>query len=86
MWIVELNEPGTVPALMSPVELRVPEGMGGIEVDYDFNELVAEAESEKGPWFIAGFDGECDSCGSFVTEGDELRADGEGGWEGKCCV
>lgn len=36
-----------------------------------------------GPWFRAGYDGECDSCGADYDAGDEIRADGSGGWE--CC-
>lgn len=36
-----------------------------------------------GPWFMAGYGGECDSCGADYDAGDEIRADGSGGWE--CC-
>lgn len=35
----------------------------------------------KGPWFGATYDGECDGCGNSVSEGDQIRADGQGGWE-----
>lgn len=35
----------------------------------------------RGPWVRAGFDSECDGpCGTDISEGDEIRADGEGGW------
>lgn len=35
----------------------------------------------RGPWVRAAFDGECDgTCGGSLLEGDEIRADGEGGW------
>lgn len=34
-----------------------------------------------GPWVRAGYDGECDgTCGGAIMEGDEIRADGQGGW------
>jgi hypothetical protein len=44
-------------------------------------------ESEAGPWFIAGFDGECDlgDC-SGISEGDTIRANGSGGWECESCT
>jgi hypothetical protein len=35
---------------------------------------------DLGPWFAAQFDSECDGCGSDITAGDQIRADGEGGW------
>ncbi len=33
-----------------------------------------------GPWFTARFDSDCDGCGVLMQEGDEIRADGEGGY------
>lgn len=41
----------------------------------------------KGPWFEAQFFGtELSCCGDRVYEGQEIRADGDGGWEGReCC-
>lgn len=41
--------------------------------------------SEKGPWILAGWPGECDGCGEEFDAGDEIRADGQGGWEAKRC-
>lgn len=38
-----------------------------------------------GPWFVAGYDGACSWCGQDIAEGDEIRADGWGSWEGRCC-
>lgn len=35
----------------------------------------------KGPWFRAQYGGECDSCYAPFGEGDDIRADGQGGWE-----
>ncbi len=37
------------------------------------------------PWVPAAFQSECDECGSPIFEGDDIRADGSGGWEGRCC-
>lgn len=45
-------------------------------------------ERDKGPWVFASFytrDG-CSGCGEDIEEGDEIRADGSGGWERReCC-
>jgi hypothetical protein len=38
-----------------------------------------------GPWFIAAYDGDCSGCGADFEDGDEIRADGEGGWLARCC-
>lgn len=38
-----------------------------------------------GPWFNAAYPGEC-SWGDSIEEGDEIRADGEGGWEHQACA
>lgn len=37
--------------------------------------------TNKGPWFIASYGGECSTCFRTTEKGDEIRADGEGGWE-----
>jgi len=43
-------------------------------------------ESSKGPWFSTQFSsGELSCCGEKIREDDLIRADGEGGWEGRCC-
>lgn len=42
---------------------------------------VGPNPSGKGPWFGAQFAGGCDQCGSYIEEGDMVRADGQGGWE-----
>jgi hypothetical protein len=36
--------------------------------------------ADFGPWFDARFDSECDCCGDDITEGDRIRADGDGGY------
>jgi hypothetical protein len=33
-----------------------------------------------GPWITARFDSDCDDCGGTISEGDEIRSDGAGGW------
>jgi hypothetical protein len=38
-----------------------------------------------GPWFTAQFDGHCAGCGEEILSGDEIRADGQHGWLGRCC-
>ena len=43
------------------------------------------ARSGPGPWFPARFDGDCDSCGGPIDQGDTIRADGEGGFVCEPC-
>lgn len=43
-------------------------------------------DTGRGRWFYASYDGDCDVCLVHYDEGDEIRADGDGGWQGKeCC-
>ncbi len=37
-----------------------------------------------GPWFTANFPGWCTECGGEIEPGDEIRADGEGGYVCEC--
>ena len=37
-----------------------------------------------GPWITAAYPGECE-CGGSFDEGEQIRADGEGGWLAECC-
>lgn len=39
-----------------------------------------------GPWFEAGFSGECSRGGEEIEPGQDIRADGYGGWECRSCV
>lgn len=39
-----------------------------------------------GQWFQARYEGDCDQCGAPFEEGDMIRSDGEGGWQGECCA
>jgi len=39
-----------------------------------------------GPWFPAGFESECSAGGETITEGAEIRADGDGSFECRECV
>lgn len=38
-----------------------------------------------GPWFTAEYQSTLSCCGDECEEGDEIRADGEGGYQGRCC-
>lgn len=38
-----------------------------------------------GPWIQARFAGECDGCLADIDTGDQIRADGEGGWLCSAC-
>lgn len=35
---------------------------------------------DLGPWFTAMHESDCAGCGGEIMAGDEIRADGEGGW------
>lgn len=37
-------------------------------------------DPDYGPWFQAQFPGYCDGCGEPIEPGDQIRADGRGGW------
>lgn len=45
---------------------------------------AAPDPDEKGPWFVAAYDGMC-PCGVSFYEGDRIRADGDGDWEAQAC-
>lgn len=43
-------------------------------------------EEDRSPkYFESRYDGDCDTCGRHFDAGDEIRSDGQGGWEGKDC-
>ncbi len=42
--------------------------------------------STPGPFFLANYSGECSRGGEWFREGEEIRADGSGGWECFECV
>lgn len=48
-------------------------------------ENALDRNQGPGPWFVAARDGACSRCGEDIAEGDEIRADGWGCWEGRCC-
>jgi len=41
--------------------------------------------SVMGKWFVAEYRGDCDVCGEEYEPGEEIRADGSGGWQGRAC-
>lgn len=83
------DDPDQVPL----TEIRLPVGPrpGGTSIladpwtapvpAMDVENGEGEPDTRRGPWVRAAFDGECDGpCGGSLLEGDEIRADGEGGW------
>jgi hypothetical protein len=46
---------------------------------------IVTSMSTLGPWFVAAYHGECDGCGADIDDGDEIRADGEGGYLCRDC-
>lgn len=46
---------------------------------------AADPARGPGPWFIAARPGACSDCGESFEEGDTIRADGWGSWEGRYC-
>jgi len=34
----------------------------------------------RGPWFMAEYEGQCADCGRDIERGDQIRADGHGGY------
>lgn len=55
--------------------------------DFLMGEGSDEPDRDTGPWFHASYPGECSGylCGMWFVEGDQIRADGEGGWEAREC-
>lgn len=41
--------------------------------------------SGLGPWFAAAYPGRCSYCDTEFVAGDQIRADGEGGYKAACC-
>lgn len=66
--------PGGTPIVTDPWTAPVPA--------MDVENGQGEPDGKLGPWVTATFDGDCDgtSCGGRIVEGEEIRADGEGGW------
>lgn len=54
--------------------------------DSVFETLDDTEDDTPGPWFLAGFDGECSRGYHGIDVGDTIRADGEGEWECQHCV
>ena len=47
--------------------------------------LREQVPSMFGPWTEAEFCGRCAGCRSEIRPGDDIRADGQDGWLGRCC-
>lgn len=46
----------------------------------DHTSRLFEEETEFGPVFRAGFESECNGCDEGIVPGEDVRADGSGGW------
>lgn len=66
--------PGGTPVVADPWTAPVPA--------LDTENGSGDPDGKLGPWVTAAFDGDCDgtSCGGRILEGEQIRADGEGGW------
>lgn len=55
-------------------------------ISFETADWGLDREDKTGPWFTATYPGTTLSCcGEENEEGDEIRADGEGGYHGRCC-
>lgn len=48
-------------------------------------DLFDEPAERPGPWFQAFYAGECAGCCDTFGEGEQIRADGHGGYLAECC-
>lgn len=55
-------------------------GPGDITLAAFAAQIVPDRSAAFGPWFTATYGGDCDGCGGEIVPGDEIRADGHGGW------
>lgn len=53
---------------------------------FDFGDRLDDVERDVGPWFEASFESDSSCCGIDIEPGNEIRADGDGGWEHRDCV
>lgn len=51
-----------------------------------FDSAPAKPERELGPVFAATFGSECSEDGDWINEGDNIRADGYGGFAHASCI
>jgi hypothetical protein len=57
-----------------------------LTVDDDVFESAGPTPGNRpGPWFTAMYDSDDECCG-WIKAGDEIRADGSGGWEHRDCA
>jgi hypothetical protein len=83
---------GQITGILNPDTLwQGQPGWGEIfrERDVQAGELDAieppAEDDDSPPWTIAAYSGSCSGCGEEIEPDDEIRADGQGGWEGRCC-
>ncbi len=62
-----------------------PGGGRPVHVPVADDDPFDSAGNPAAPWFAAAFESDCDGCGCRIFEGDIIRADGDGGYEGRDC-
>lgn len=55
-----------------------------VQDQIDYERRVTHGE-DKGPWFGAMYEGRCSVSECLISEGDRIRADGQGGYECEDC-
>lgn len=46
----------------------------------DLDQVSTTTSTNWGRWFTAAYPGDCAECGEEIYEGDQIRANGEGGY------
>lgn len=64
------------PGSDNPMYAKMPADQAGASI---------ASTGDRGPYFPAGYPGDCSECAADFGPGDEIRADGEGGWQGRIC-
>jgi hypothetical protein len=72
---------GTGKTFTEAASMAIQDAEGELEEDDD-----QEPGGAPGPWFEAERGGECSRDGCEIAPGDEVRADGNDGWERRKCV
>lgn len=51
-----------------------------------FDSATTKTDRDLGPVFTASYDSECSEQGDWINEGDDIRADGYGGFAHATCT
>lgn len=60
-------------------------GPSATEADAFLSDTSDTVESAAVRYFPARYDGSCDTCGADFAQDDQIRSDGNGGWEAEDC-